>query len=91
MGFVAGINATLDALGEPSVFPDPNTAHGALLGYLANADARDFQPMNVNFGLFPPLPAEQRRLRKREKNEQYAARALESLAPYARATAELLR
>ena len=41
--------------GEAPPRPDEATAHGALLHYLANADPRHFQPMNVNYGLFPPL------------------------------------
>ncbi len=46
--------------------------------------------MNVNFGLFPPLEGEPRRIRRREKSEKLAARALDALVPYQRATAELL-
>jgi methylenetetrahydrofolate--tRNA-(uracil-5-)-methyltransferase len=55
-GLVAGINAARMVLGmEPLVFP-PETALGALANYITTADPRYFQPMNMNFGLLPPLP-----------------------------------
>ncbi len=65
-------------LGKPPVdFPDL-TALGALAGYISNASVADFQPMNINFGLLPPLD---RRVKgKREKNAAISQRALEALA-----------
>ena len=90
LGFVAGINATLAARGEAPLLPDPATAHGALLAYLQSADPRSFQPMNVNFGLFPQLEGDARRVRKREKGERMAARAFDALTPYVERTAELV-
>ena len=54
---LAGINAARAALGQGFEPPPPETAHGALLGYLGSASASSFQPTNVNFGLFPALPA----------------------------------
>ena len=54
-GLLAGINAVRVANGEkPHILP-PETAHGALAHYITTADAENFQPMNVNFGLMPPL------------------------------------
>lgn len=54
-GLIAGINcARLLAGVDPIIFP-PETALGALVNYITNADPRYFQPMNVNFGLFPEL------------------------------------
>jgi methylenetetrahydrofolate--tRNA-(uracil-5-)-methyltransferase len=90
LGFVAGVNAARAARGETPAAPPRETAHGALLAHLGEADVRHFQPMNVNYGLFPalpPLPTEpgQRRpkkRRKREKNEQLARRALDALDGY---------
>jgi len=73
--------------GQAPPQPDPATAHGALLHYLASADPRHFQPMNVNYGLFPPLSGAPPRLRKHEKNQRLAARALEALEPFLRGTA----
>jgi methylenetetrahydrofolate--tRNA-(uracil-5-)-methyltransferase len=57
LGGLAGVNAARAALGQCFERPPPETAHGALLGYLEGASARSFQPTNVNYGLFPPLPA----------------------------------
>jgi len=91
LGLLAGVQAAFAIRGQELVTPADATAHGALLHYLANADPKDFQPMNVNFGLFPPLAdAPARRLRKREKNERLSARALEALRPYAAAAAALV-
>jgi methylenetetrahydrofolate--tRNA-(uracil-5-)-methyltransferase len=62
VGLVAGRFAAAERLGQALAPPPPTTAHGALLahitgGHLETIDAgpRSFQPMNVNFGLFPPL------------------------------------
>jgi methylenetetrahydrofolate--tRNA-(uracil-5-)-methyltransferase len=62
IGLIAGCFAAAERLGEAQAPPPPTTAHGALLahitgGHVATIDAgpRSYQPMNVNFGLFPPL------------------------------------
>ena len=62
IGLLAGRFAAAERLGEQSVAPPPTTAHGALLGHITgghvetiDAGPRSFQPMNINFGLFPPL------------------------------------
>jgi methylenetetrahydrofolate--tRNA-(uracil-5-)-methyltransferase len=81
-GFVAGVNAAFAARGVAPPLPDPFTAHGALLRYLVDADPRSFQPMNLNFGLFPPLTGLSRRISKREKHRLIASRALEAIASY---------
>ncbi len=64
-GLVAGCAAAARAKGRPFCPPPPTTAHGALLhhvtgGHLATGGARSFQPMNINFGLFPPVEAPER-------------------------------
>ena len=83
LGFVAGVNAAFAATGDAPPRPDPCTAHGALLGHLQDARPDDFQPMNVNFGLFPPVEHDgPKKLRKREKNERLAARALLAIESY---------
>lgn len=73
-GLLAGINAAKLALGEELlVFPE-ETALGSMARYITEADPRNFQPMNVNFGLFPDLP---RRYKLKEKRgEKQAERAL---------------
>ena len=90
LGFLAGISAVCRVRSLPRVAPNPATAHGALLCYLADADPQHFQPMNVNYGLFPPLSNLPRRIRKREKNELHARRAFEALGPFAECVAALV-
>ncbi len=90
LGLLAGVNASFAVRGDEPVLPDETTAHGALLRYLVEADPRNFQPMNVNYGLFPPLADLPRRTPKREKHARLAKRALEALAPFAERTAALL-
>jgi methylenetetrahydrofolate--tRNA-(uracil-5-)-methyltransferase len=62
IGMLAGRFAAAERRGEPLTLPQPTTAHGALLAHITgdhietiDAGPRSFQPMNVNFGLFPPL------------------------------------
>ena len=76
-GLMAGLAAARAVLELPEVeFPDV-TAHGALANYISNPAIENFQPMNINFGLIPPPTVRIRK--KREKNAQIAARALEAL------------
>ncbi|MGH2340870.1 methylenetetrahydrofolate--tRNA-(uracil(54)-C(5))-methyltransferase (FADH(2)-oxidizing) TrmFO [Segnochrobactraceae bacterium EtOH-i3] len=67
VGLMAGLFAAAEALGLPFAPPPPTTAMGALLGHITGGHLsvaeeagkpRSFQPMNVNFGLFPPLASE---------------------------------
>lgn len=79
-GLMAGLAAARAVLELPEVeFPDV-TAHGALANYISNPAIENFQPMNINFGLIPPLTVRIRK--KREKNAQIAARALEALVGF---------
>jgi methylenetetrahydrofolate--tRNA-(uracil-5-)-methyltransferase len=62
IGLLAGRFAAAERRGDQASLPPPTTAHGALLRHITgghletiDAGARSFQPMNVNFGLFPPL------------------------------------
>ncbi len=86
IGLLAGRFAAAERLGRSLAPPPPTTAHGALLAHITGgAEAETFQPMNVNFGLFPPLPAGtggKRRLAKRERRPALAARALADLAAW---------
>jgi len=90
LGLLAGVFAAAEERGAALPPPDPCTAHGALLGHLAEAEPRGFQPMNVNYGLFPPLEPGPRRLPRREKASRLAERALAQLAPFAEQAAALL-
>ncbi|HEY5658097.1 MAG TPA: methylenetetrahydrofolate--tRNA-(uracil(54)-C(5))-methyltransferase (FADH(2)-oxidizing) TrmFO [Myxococcota bacterium] len=90
LGLLAGLNVAFEAHGFAPPPAPADTAHGALVRYLMEADPRSFQPMNVNYGLFPPLPPSAGRLRRRERNQRLAVRALESLAPFAERAAALV-
>ena len=79
-GLMAGMNAVCVAVErEPLVFPT-KTCHGALAHYITSCDPTYFQPMNINFGLLPPLENLPRRTRKPEKKRMLAQRALDELA-----------
>jgi methylenetetrahydrofolate--tRNA-(uracil-5-)-methyltransferase len=54
-GGLAGINAARILAGLYPVTPPPSTAHGALLHYITTCEPKYFQPINSNFGLYPPL------------------------------------
>jgi methylenetetrahydrofolate--tRNA-(uracil-5-)-methyltransferase len=75
MGGLAGINAARALAGLPLVTPPPTTAHGCLIAHLTGSDSTNFQPMNTNFGLFPPLPDSPRE--KEKKRRMIAHRAIE--------------
>lgn len=79
-GLIAGLNAGRMLAGsEPVVFPH-ETAHGALCQYITNTDGKHFQPMNINFGLLPPLG--ERIKDKKTKNGLIAQRALVGLGKF---------
>jgi methylenetetrahydrofolate--tRNA-(uracil-5-)-methyltransferase len=91
MGLIAGRLAAAERLGRSFTTPPPTTAHGALInhitgGHIETTDSRgsSFQPMNVNFGLFPPIGkvkvVDGKRLKHAEqavaRKRTYTARAL---------------
>ncbi len=76
MGLLAGRNAACMARGHSLTAPPPETAHGALLCHLTNADVKHFQPSNINFGLFPPL---HKKLPKKQRGQYRAELALTTL------------
>ena len=82
MGGLAGINAARGFAGLPLVTPPSTTAHGCLVSYITATDPRHFQPMNTNFGLFPPLATPTRD--KERKRRLTGQRALEDLATWMR-------
>lgn len=75
-GFLAGINAARLVRGEELLVPPAATALGALVTHITNADVKHFQPMNVNYGLFPPLEG---KVKKKERRGRLAERALAEL------------
>ncbi len=77
IGLLAGRFAAAEALGMASAPPPQTTALGALLSHITrDADAAMFQPMNVNFGLFPPLETD---TRGRDRKKLMAHRAIADL------------
>lgn len=81
LGLLAGRFWAADLAGLEPVPPPPETAHGALLAHVTGgARAETFQPMNVNFGLFPPLPPD---VPKHARKRAMAERALAALARWA--------
>ena len=106
VGLMAGLFTAADARGEAMTPPPPTTAMGALLGHITgghietiDAGPRSFQPMNINFGLFPPLAvsptrrADGTRLKGPEKSvarkQALSARALHDFDQWIAAIARL--
>ena len=77
-GLLAGIFSAYRLRGEAAPLPPAETALGALLTHLAEADAENFQPMNVNYGLFPPLELK-RKMKRADRRLAMADRALTTL------------
>lgn len=77
VGLLTGLMTAAEVTGSDWQAPPRTTALGALLAHITgDAEAEDYQPMNVNFGLFPPLSD----VRKKARKEAYTARAKEDLA-----------
>jgi len=80
-GFMAGIFAARHLKGDQLPIPPAESGCGALLAHLSEASPDDFQPMNINYGLFPPL--QQRVRSRRERRLALAERALEASSAWA--------
>ena len=83
IGLIAGRFAAAERVGVEMAPPPATTALGALLNHITGgAEAETFQPMNINFGLLPPIPKEpgRKRLKKSERKPAMAQRALGDLA-----------
>lgn len=78
IGLLAGRFAAAELAGKALPPPPRETALGALLSHITGeAEAETYQPMNVNFGLFPPIPG---RTKKADRKRMYTDRAREALA-----------
>ena len=78
VGILAARFAAAELRGETLLPPSVETALGALLGHITGgADAETFQPMNINFGLMPPIPG---RTKKADRKKMYTDRARAALA-----------
>ncbi len=80
-GILAGINATRRLRGDKPLVPPATTALGSLLRYITDRSRKEFQPMNANYGLFPPLEST-KRLRGRERRQELGQRALRDSASW---------
>jgi methylenetetrahydrofolate--tRNA-(uracil-5-)-methyltransferase len=77
IGLIAGRFAAAELKGETLAPPPVATALGALLHHITGAaEAETYQPMNVNFGLFPPIPG---RTKKADRKKMYTDRAREAM------------
>jgi methylenetetrahydrofolate--tRNA-(uracil-5-)-methyltransferase len=93
IGLLAGRFAAADRLGREPTIPPATTSIGALLNHITGgAEAETFQPMNANFGLFPPLPTDdlpkKQRPRGRDRKTLLSKRALEDLDAWISAARE---
>lgn len=79
-GLVAGINAAKIQYHQETVIPPRASAMGSLLHYITHSDSKDFQPMNITFGLMPPWPEKIKD--KRKKNGLIAQRALDEIVKW---------
>jgi methylenetetrahydrofolate--tRNA-(uracil-5-)-methyltransferase len=79
-GLIAGLNAGRLARGLDCLTLPVETAIGGMAAYITSADPEHFQPMNANFGLFPPL--EERIRNKKQKNEMLADRAIRTIQSF---------
>ncbi len=83
MGLLAGRMAAAEIKGETLPPPPPETAMGALITHITGgAEAKTFQPMNVNFGLFPPINARGGRKGRKDRYKAYTDRAKEAFTAW---------
>jgi methylenetetrahydrofolate--tRNA-(uracil-5-)-methyltransferase len=86
VGIFAARSAAAELRGQTLAPPPIETALGALLGHITGgAEADTFQPMNVNFGLMPPLPE---RFRKADRKQAYTDRARAALKTWIEASSQ---
>jgi len=83
MGLLAGRMAAAQALGRDLAPPPGTTAMGALVHHITGgAEAKTFQPMNVNFGLFPPVEARSGRRGRKDRYPAYTDRAKQDFSAW---------
>ena len=77
MGLLASLSAVAGITGKDYMPPPRDTALGALINYLTTSSSKNFQPMNINFGLF--WVQEMRIKNKQERNQKIAVKAMEQI------------
>ena len=78
-GIIAGINASMKFLGREMKPVPPESSIGSLINYISGYSGKNFQPININFGMYPELG---QKLRKDKKREIIAKKALDSIKKY---------
>ncbi|OIJ13174.1 methylenetetrahydrofolate--tRNA-(uracil(54)-C(5))-methyltransferase (FADH(2)-oxidizing) TrmFO [Anaerobacillus alkalilacustris] len=81
-GLLAGMNAVRYVTGREQIVLPPETILGSMANYITTANEKNFQPMNANFGLLPPI--EPRIKNKKERYEQLATRALDTIQNFSK-------
>ena len=81
-GLLAGINAAKMIAGEELVVLPRETMLGSMAHYITTTDGKHFQPMNANFGLVHSLEDAPKKMKKQERYERYANRALETIQQF---------
>ena len=77
VGMIAGMSLAAELKGEEFILPPIDTALGGMIHYITEAaDENSFQPMNINWGLVPPLPG--KKIKKAERGQHYSERAIKS-------------
>lgn len=83
VGLLAGLNV-FSRLMDKEIAPPPETsALGSLIRYISETDSKNFQPMNINFGIFPPLSG---KFARKERGVKYAERSIKDLEDWKRKT-----
>lgn len=89
IGLLAGYFTAMDILGQDVILPPETTAFGSMLGHLTDdTNIDDFQPMNINFGIFPDIRGEItangkfRKIKGIERKAAYSKRALQDIEPW---------
>ena len=78
-GIIAGINAAMSFLGRERKPVPPESSIGSLISYISGSTGKNFQPININFGMYPDLGI---KLKKDKKRELIAKNALDSIRRY---------
>jgi methylenetetrahydrofolate--tRNA-(uracil-5-)-methyltransferase len=86
MGLLASLSAVAEITGKKYVPPPRDTALGALINYLTTSNSKNFQPMNINFGLF--WVKEMKIKNKQERNQKIAVNAMEQIKKWRQGLSE---